>query len=90
MTELHYAVWIFEGKTYSHQPLVTMTEGNKIVEFEEENDTIRYHCQTRAGMSGGAVHFDDKIVGKLAARNFEQNQQKLCKDQSSDMQISNI
>jgi len=51
------------GQEYSHQPLVSLSKGSGIVEFGEEANTVRYHCQTHPGMSGGAVEFDNKIVG---------------------------
>ena len=53
------------GKSFSHQPFVSLAQGENISEFRNRGTTIRYFCKTWPGMSGGAVLLDGKIVGKL-------------------------
>ena len=53
------------GKSYSHQPLVSSTEGDNICQIRNKGKTIRYFGWTKGGMSGGAVQLDDTIVGSL-------------------------
>jgi len=55
------------GKTYSHQPLVSLTKGDNICQIRNEGKSIRYFGWTKAGMSGGAVQLDDTIVGLHSA-----------------------
>jgi len=55
------------GKLFSHMPYVssriTSRQGELKIELELEGTMVRYHCRTFNGMSGGAVVFDDRIIG---------------------------